>query len=68
MEEAKALFRNQQSTEFVIVTIPTVMATAESCRLAAALRQENIPLRTIIVNQVGGAGRVFRVSGVPGGA
>ncbi len=32
MEDAKQLFRNQQTTEFVIVTIPTVMATAESCR------------------------------------
>ncbi|KXZ50739.1 hypothetical protein GPECTOR_15g424 [Gonium pectorale] len=52
MEDAKALFRNQQTTEFVIVTIPTVMATAESCRLAAALQQEGIPLKTIIVNQV----------------
>ncbi|GLI62585.1 hypothetical protein VaNZ11_005259 [Volvox africanus] len=52
MEDAKALFRNQETTEFIIVTIPTVMATAESCRLAAALQQEKIPLRTIIVNQV----------------
>ncbi|GIL66494.1 hypothetical protein Vafri_20017 [Volvox africanus] len=52
MEDAKALFRNQKTTEFIIVTIPTVMATAESCRLAAALQQEGIPLRTIIVNQV----------------
>ncbi|GIM05812.1 hypothetical protein Vretimale_10202 [Volvox reticuliferus] len=52
MEEAKALFRNQKTTEFIIVTIPTVMATAESCRLSAALQHEGIPLRTIIVNQV----------------
>ncbi|KAG2485745.1 hypothetical protein HYH03_015554 [Edaphochlamys debaryana] len=52
MEDAKALFRNQRTTEFIIVTIPTVMATAESCRLAAALQHEGIPLKTIIVNQV----------------
>lgn len=52
MEDAKQLFRNQQTTEFVIVTIPTVMATAESCRLAGALQHEGIPLKTIIVNQV----------------
>ncbi|EFJ39732.1 hypothetical protein VOLCADRAFT_70522 [Volvox carteri f. nagariensis] len=52
MEEARQLFRNQLTTEFIIVTIPTVMATAESCRLAAALQHEGIPLRTIIVNQV----------------
>ncbi|PNW83746.1 hypothetical protein CHLRE_05g245158v5, partial [Chlamydomonas reinhardtii] len=52
MEDAKAMFRNQQTTEFIIVTIPTVMATAESCRLASALQHEGIPLKTIIVNQV----------------
>ncbi|KAG2424744.1 hypothetical protein HYH02_015126, partial [Chlamydomonas schloesseri] len=52
MEEAKQLFRNQKTTEFIIVTIPTVMATAESCRLASALQHEGIPLKTIIVNQV----------------
>ncbi|PNH08215.1 putative arsenical pump-driving ATPase [Tetrabaena socialis] len=51
MEDAKALFRNQETTEFVIVTIPTVMATAESIRLAGALQHEGIPLKTIIVNQ-----------------
>lgn len=34
MEEARALFRNKGTTEFVIVTIPTAMAAAESGRLA----------------------------------
>ena len=34
MEEARGLFRNKDTTEFVIVTIPTVMAVAESGRLA----------------------------------
>lgn len=34
MEEARALFRNKETTEFVIVTIPTAMAAAESGRLA----------------------------------
>jgi hypothetical protein len=34
MEEARALFRNTDTTEFVIVTIPTAMAVAESGRLA----------------------------------
>jgi len=32
MAEARDLFRNQASTEFIIVTIPTLMATAESAR------------------------------------
>ena len=34
MEEARTLFRNRDTTEFVIVTIPTAMAVAESGRLA----------------------------------
>ncbi len=36
MEEARSLFRNKDTTEFVIVTIPTAMAAAESGRLAKA--------------------------------
>ncbi len=52
MEEAKQLFRNADTTEFVIVTIPTVMAASESARLAKSLRVENIPLRSIVINQV----------------
>lgn len=52
MAEARDLFRQKSSTEFVIVTIPTVMAAAESCRLAGALRKEDIPINTIVINQV----------------
>jgi len=52
MAEARDLFRNPASTEFVIVTIPTIMAAAESCRLAEALKKEHIPVRTLVVNQV----------------
>ncbi len=51
-EEARQLFRNPECTEFVIVTIPTIMAISESSRLAASLRQEDVPLRTIVINQV----------------
>ena len=54
MEEARALFRNPETTEFVIVTIPTVMAAAESARLAKALRTEQVPVKSILINQVGG--------------
>ena len=54
MEEARALFRDSSRNRFVIVTIPTVMAAAESARLAASLRQEGIPINTLVVNQVGG--------------
>ena len=53
MEEARALFRNPETTEFVIVTIPTVMAAAESARLAKALRTEQVPVKSILINQVG---------------
>ena len=52
MEEARALFRNPDTTEFVIVTIPTVMAAAESARLAKALRTEKVPVKSILINQV----------------
>ncbi len=52
MEEARALFRNPDTTEFVIVTIPTVMAAAESARLAKALRTEKVPVNSILINQV----------------
>ncbi len=52
MVEARDLFRNPLQTEFVIVTIPTIMAAAESCRLAAALRQEGVPLHSVVINQV----------------
>lgn len=47
------LFRDQNSTEFIIATIPTVLGVRESARLAAALRKENIACKRIIVNQVG---------------
>lgn len=52
MAEARDLFRNKNSTEFVIVTIPTMMAVSESSRLAAALKDDNIPVNKIVVNQV----------------
>ncbi len=52
MEEARALFRNEKTTEFLIVTIPTVMAAAESSRLAKALRAESVPVHDIVINQV----------------
>jgi len=52
MAEARDLFRNESSTEFVIVTIPTMMAASESSRLAAALKKDSIPVNKIVVNQV----------------
>ena len=52
MEEARKLFRDKDRTEFVIVTIPTVMAMAESERLAASLEKEHVPCKRIVVNQI----------------
>ena len=52
MEEAKSLFRNAETTQFIIVTIPTVMAAAESTRLADALRKEGVPVQLMVINQV----------------
>lgn len=52
MEEARKLFRDKERTEFVIVTIPTVMAMAESERLAASLEKERVPCKRIVVNQI----------------
>ncbi|MHA2251505.1 MAG: ArsA family ATPase [Candidatus Kariarchaeaceae archaeon] len=52
MGVVKALFRDQIRTEFIIVTIPTIMAINESERLADQLKIEEIPVKNIIVNQV----------------
>ncbi|KAK6926747.1 Anion-transporting ATPase-like domain, partial [Dillenia turbinata] len=52
MAKVRELFRDSNTTEFVIVTIPTVMAVSESSRLHASLKKENVSVRRLIVNQV----------------
>ena len=52
MMDAKNLFRDEEATQFVIVTIPTLMAASESIRLAKALKKEHVPVKTMIINQV----------------
>ncbi|GLT70152.1 hypothetical protein SLA2020_422490 [Shorea laevis] len=52
MIKVRELFRDTDSTEFVIVTIPTVMAISESSRLCASLKKENVPVKRLIVNQI----------------
>ncbi|XP_060676037.1 ATPase GET3B-like isoform X2 [Ziziphus jujuba] len=52
MVKVRELFRDTDSTEFVIVTIPTVMAISESSRLSASLKKENVPVKRLIVNQI----------------
>ena len=51
MVAVRQLFRNEKTTEFVIATIPTVMAATESGRLLKALRAESVPVKRIVVNQ-----------------
>jgi arsenite/tail-anchored protein-transporting ATPase len=48
----RALFRNPDSTEFIIATIPTFLGVNESGRLLRALRKDAIPCHRIVVNQV----------------
>ncbi|EES05530.1 hypothetical protein BDA96_04G253600 [Sorghum bicolor] len=52
MLKVRELFRDTESTEFIIVTIPTVMAISESSRLHSSLQKESVPVRRLIVNQV----------------
>uniref|UniRef100_A0A166DGR3 ArsA/GET3 Anion-transporting ATPase-like domain-containing protein n=1 Tax=Daucus carota subsp. sativus TaxID=79200 RepID=A0A166DGR3_DAUCS len=52
MVKVRELFRNTETTEFVIVTIPTVMAVSESSRLHSSLKKEKVPVQRLIVNQI----------------
>ncbi|XP_034687199.1 ATPase ARSA1-like isoform X2 [Vitis riparia] len=52
MAKVRDLFHNSNTTEFVIVTIPTVMAVSESTRLLASLKKEHVPVQRLVVNQV----------------
>ncbi|KAF3320402.1 ATPase ASNA1 2 [Carex littledalei] len=52
MVKVRELFRDTDSTEFIIVTIPTVMAISESSRLCTSLKKEQVPVKRLIVNQV----------------
>ncbi|KAG6509355.1 ATPase GET3B-like [Zingiber officinale] len=52
MVKVRELFRDTESTEFIIVTIPTVMAVSESSRLYASLKKESVPVKRLIVNQL----------------
>ncbi|XP_006340208.1 ATPase ASNA1 homolog 2 [Solanum tuberosum] len=52
MAKVRDLFRDSETTEFIIVTIPTVMAINESSRLCASLKKETVSVRKLIVNQI----------------
>ncbi|PNT61229.1 hypothetical protein BRADI_5g12380v3 [Brachypodium distachyon] len=46
------LLQDPQSTEFIIVTIPTAMAITESSRFHTSLKKDGAPAKRLIVNQV----------------
>ena len=50
--KVRDLFQNNERTEFIVVTIPTVMAISESKDLVEELKSTNILVNNIIVNQV----------------
>ena len=52
VQEVRQLFRNKKTTEFIIVTIPTVLGVSESGRLLQSLREEDVPCTRLVVNQV----------------
>lgn len=60
------MFRNPSTTEFVIVTIPTAMAAAESIRLAKALKKERVGASCRLqLTDMRGAARTERQQGLP---
>lgn len=52
MVELSDLFRDPASSEFVVVTIATQLAVAETRRLVAKLTDEGICVRTVVANQL----------------
>ena len=52
MRELQSLLHDQQTTEFVIVSIPTGLAIAESERLLLALRDEGIAVNNCVLNRL----------------
>ena len=52
MEKLEDMLHNPKETEFVIVTIASEVAMAETKRLIASLKDDSVYLRRIIINQV----------------
>ena len=52
MGVVRRLFRDKVRTEFIIATIPTIMAINESERLADQLKLEEIQVQNVMVNQI----------------
>lgn len=50
--ELKNLLLDNDRTQFVVVTIPTALATLESERLIQELKEKGVGVRSMIINQV----------------
>lgn len=51
MATLNAVFADMDTTSFVVVSIPTHLAVAESIRLLRALEQAQMPVRHVVVNK-----------------
>lgn len=47
-----SIFRDKERLEFIVATIPTMLALSESARLVKKLREEDVPVKTMVVNQI----------------
>ena len=52
LQKVQDIFTDKEMTEFMIVTIPTLMAVVESSRLLQSLRSDDVPVKHMILNQV----------------
>lgn len=52
IQRVQTVLKDPKRTEFVVVTIPTSLAVAESKRLVSSLQSEGIKISTILCNQV----------------
>jgi len=52
MKIVRDLFRDETQTEFIVATIPNLMAISESTRLVETLRDEDIPVQHVFINMV----------------
>lgn len=52
LARVEALLRDPDTTEFLLVTVPTIMAVSETERMAANLMASNISCRSLVLNQV----------------
>jgi arsenite-transporting ATPase len=48
----RALLTNEETTDFVVVSVPTRLAVAESARLLSTLVEQDVPVHHLVVNQL----------------